>query len=131
VPRTKFPKSWYRPSRRTWYVEIDGKQHNLGPDRDQALERYHALMSDRPRDADCSLAVGVVDSFLEWVRQNQAQRTYEWYRRHCEAFARSISPLLPVGQLKPHRLIRLLSAHPGWSSSTKHGLCRAVLRAFK
>ena len=27
------PKPWYRKSRNVWYVEIDGKQHNLGPDR--------------------------------------------------------------------------------------------------
>jgi integrase len=131
VPAPKYPKPWYRPARRTWYVQIDGKQHNLGPDRDGAFERYHELMRDRPRAVDPSLALGIIDAFLDWVEQNQAPRTYEWYRRHCEAFARSIPPLLPVGRLKPHHLTGLLAAHPEWSSSTRHGLCRAVQRAFK
>lgn len=127
----KFPKPWFRPSRRTWYVQLDGKQHNLGPDKDQAFERYHELMRSRPKEADCSLAVGVLDAFLSWVKENKSPRTFEWYQRHCEAFAKSIPPLLPVGQLKPFHLTRLLAAHPDWSSSTKNGVCRAVCRAFK
>jgi hypothetical protein len=27
----KFPKPWFRSSRRVWYVAIGGNQHNLGP----------------------------------------------------------------------------------------------------
>jgi integrase len=125
------PKPFFRPSRRLWYVQIDGKQHNLGPDEHQAFERYHDLMRNRPREkADVSLALGVIDAFLTWAKENKAPRTYEWYQRHLQAFARSIPPLLSVGQLKKHHLTACLAGQTGLNSTTKNGLCRAVCRCF-
>jgi hypothetical protein len=41
----KFPKPWYRSSRGVWYVTLGGMQHNLGPDRDKAFERYKRLLN--------------------------------------------------------------------------------------
>ena len=35
---TKFPKPFYRADRGLWYVQLDGKQIKLGPDRDNAFE---------------------------------------------------------------------------------------------
>ncbi len=37
------PKPFYRKSRDTWYVEIDGRQVNLGKDREVAFQRCHAF----------------------------------------------------------------------------------------
>lgn len=125
-----FAKPWFRPSRNTWYVEIDGKQHNLGPDKQQAFERYHELMQHQPREADCSLAVGVLDAFLTWAKNNKKPRTYEWYQRHCQVFAKSIPPLLSIGQLKKHQLTACVEKLTHWSSASRNGLCRAVCRAF-
>lgn len=31
-----FPKPWFRPSRNTWYVTLNGSQINLGSDKDVA-----------------------------------------------------------------------------------------------
>ena len=33
----KYSKPFFCPSRRLWYVELDGKQLNLGSDRDAAF----------------------------------------------------------------------------------------------
>jgi hypothetical protein len=41
----KFPKPWFRPNRGVWYVNVYGRQHNLGPDEEAALAKYHALMA--------------------------------------------------------------------------------------
>ena len=43
-----FPKPFYRKSRDTWYVQIDGRQINLGKDRETAFQRYHAIMAAPP-----------------------------------------------------------------------------------
>ena len=59
---TKYPKPWYPHARGVWYVTIDGKQFNLGPDKDQAFEQYHRLMTMRL--AGDSLAE-ILDAFLE------------------------------------------------------------------
>jgi integrase len=126
-----FPKPFFKQARGCWYVEIDRRQHNLGPDKDQAFERYHEVMRNKPQAADCSLAVGVIDAFLDWAKQNQADRTYEWSQRHLQVFAKSIPPLLSVGQLKKHHLTACLAKLTGWSPATKNGLCRAACRAFQ
>ncbi len=34
-----FPKPFYRSTRRLWYVQLAGKQINLGPDREAAFAR--------------------------------------------------------------------------------------------
>jgi hypothetical protein len=44
----KFPKPFFRTARNAWFVQVAGKQVNLGPDRDKALRSYHNLMG-RPK----------------------------------------------------------------------------------
>ena len=44
-----YPKPFFKPSRKTWYVQIGPRQHNLGPDRDEAFRRYHELMAEKPQ----------------------------------------------------------------------------------
>jgi hypothetical protein len=39
-----FPNPFYCPAWRLWYVEIKGRQHNLGPDKDDAFKKYHQIM---------------------------------------------------------------------------------------
>ena len=41
----KFPKPWFRPSRNTWYVTLDGTQINLGVDKQSAFAQYKALLA--------------------------------------------------------------------------------------
>ena len=39
-----FPKPFFKKARGIWYVEINRKQVNLGPDKDEAFRQYHQLM---------------------------------------------------------------------------------------
>src|SRR5262249_18534115 len=61
----------------------------------------------------------------------QVCRTYEWYRRHCQAFAKSIGRKLLIEDLKPNHVTPVYERHFDWSPTTKHGFCRAVRRAFR
>jgi len=38
------PKPWYRKSRKCWFAMLDGKQHNLGPDKKDAFDHFYRLM---------------------------------------------------------------------------------------
>jgi len=40
-----YPKPFFLAPRGLWYVQLDGHQINLGPDRDEAFRRYHDLMA--------------------------------------------------------------------------------------
>lgn len=83
----QFPKPFYRATRQLWYVELDGKQINLGPEQEQAFEEYHKLMQGRVRD---EAVIAVLDTFLDWSELNNAPRTYDWYQRHIQEFVRFI-----------------------------------------
>ena len=39
------PKPYFRKSRELWYVQIDGQQFNLGPNKEEAFRQYHRLMA--------------------------------------------------------------------------------------
>ncbi|MBX3452597.1 MAG: site-specific integrase [Planctomycetaceae bacterium] len=96
----KFRKPWFRPSRGVWYVWLDGKQVNLGPDRTRAFEEYARLIAaPKPvRQAPAHSLPSVIDAFLEWLQPRRAPDTYEWYRYRLERLARRY-PDLPAAQL--------------------------------
>ncbi|MCA9028588.1 MAG: hypothetical protein KDA86_25490 [Planctomycetaceae bacterium] len=84
-------KPWLRKSNKCWYVEIDGKQVNLGRNKTAAHRRFHALMAEPiatvPNGPDITFTE-IADQFLEWVKQNRAVDTFEWYQQRIERFCR-------------------------------------------
>ena len=86
-----YPKPFFRKSRGLWYVQIAGKQHNLGPDRTAAFERYHALMQQPAEQRVASdTVVAIIDAFLDWCQKHRAPDTYEWYRWRLQLFAQPL-----------------------------------------
>ena len=128
----QYPKPFFRAPRGLWYVQLDGKQVNLGPDRDDAFRRYHELMG-RPRGAPGRAAggsvVAVLDAFLDWCQKHRAPRTYDWYRDYLQSFARSIPRDLAVERLKPIHVQQWVDSQPGWKTG-KRGAIVAVQRSF-
>ena len=99
-----YPKPFFKKGRGLWYVEINRKQVNLGPDREEAYRRYHQLMVE-PRDLAVpsdSLA-GVIDAFLGWVQKNRSASTYEWYRYRLQRLI-SKYPELKAMTLRPYHV---------------------------
>jgi integrase len=137
LPVAHYPKPFYRAPRRLWYVQIDGKQINLGPDEAAAHRRYHELMAIRdeptpdPAPTQVALAVELLDAFLEWVQINRAPKCYDWYHHHLQTFASSIPKALTVAQLRPFHVTSVCDKHADWKANTRHGFCRAVQRAFR
>ncbi len=82
-----YPKPFFKKARGLWYVEIDRKQINLGPNRDEAFRRYHGMMA-QPRGyvAPTDSFAAIADTFLEWVERNRSPDTYEWYRYRLQRF---------------------------------------------
>jgi integrase len=75
--------------------------------------------------------VSVLDTFLGWCKGHRAPDTYEWYRWRLEQFARHVGAGLAADRLKHFHIDEWLAKHPDWSSGTKHGIARAVQRAFR
>src|SRR5262245_32761587 len=72
------PKPWFRKDRDAWFVTINGRRFNLGPDRDTAHKRFHELMltggEDRP--VGPISVFRLFDQFLEWSKAQRAPQTY-------------------------------------------------------
>ena len=94
-------KPWFRKSNQRWYLWYNGKQVNLGPDKQEAFRQFHALMAmpkERaivPPTPDIAL-VEVVDHFLDWVQRHRAHDTYEWCRHRLERFCRKYPQLMAM-----------------------------------
>jgi integrase len=127
-----YPKPFYRADRGLWYVQLAGRQVNLGPDRDAAFRAYHDLMArppEVPRPQLGDSVVAILEAYLDWCQKHRAPRTYDWYRDYVQSFAESIPRDLAVGQLKPIHVQRWVDAKPGWGRG-KRGAIAAVQRAF-
>jgi len=73
------PKPWWWKPRGCWFVQIAGQRHNLGPDRNEAMQRYHELMAQpRQRVVAANSTLAIVDAFLEWTHKHRAPGTYRW-----------------------------------------------------
>lgn len=127
----RFPKPWFRKDRNSWFVQLDGKQHNLGPDRELAFKRYHDLMAQpKKRKVPSETVPAVIDLFLDWCEKNRAKRTYEWYQVRCQAFVDTIPPDLRVADLRPHHLQTWVDSHAEWAPGNKRNACRSVQRTM-
>jgi len=134
-----YPKPFFRPARNLWYVQIGGKQINLGSDEAKAFKEYHRLMQQRadekplqPTLAAMSqqLVVVIIDEYLSWCEKNRAPATYGWYHCRLNSFCQAIPASLTVEQLKPHHVQSWVDSQTGLASGSRRNLITAVKRAF-
>lgn len=136
----KFPQPFFRPQRNLWYVQLNGRQVNLGADKEQAFLRYHALMGRAgSRNADqcptvvasgAPLVLEIIEVFLGWCQKRRAASTYEWYAEKTSSFARFIPRDLTVDQLQPFHVEDWIDRHPGWAPGQQRACMTAVQRVF-
>ena len=123
------PKPWYRKDRKAWFVTIDGKRHNLGPNRKSALRQFHELMSEpQKRVITSDSLLAIIDTFLDWCHKHRAADTYAWYRDRLERFAQRY-PDLTVGDLRPYHVQEWID-EMDVKSGTKRNYGRAVKRCL-
>src|SRR5437762_2601411 len=96
------PKPFFRSDRQLWYVQINGRQHNLGREEKAAFDRYHELMR-APTPVASQLVVGIIDGFLDWCQKHRAKRTYDGHLWHLQRFVAQLpnAATMAVDDLKP------------------------------
>lgn len=83
-----FPEPFFKKSRGVWCVEINRKQINFGPDKDEPFRQYDQPMGQsRGQVVSADLLVDIINAFLEWTHKNRAPDIYEWYRYRLQRFA--------------------------------------------
>ena len=127
-----FPKPWFRASRNTWYVTIDGHQHNLGSDRDRAFEFYRELFADRGLVPEGAMTVrGLGDAFLAWARRELSADTAHDYQRLVTDFTSAFTPSMLARAVVPSHLEEWVARHAeSWGPSAKRKAITVVVRLF-
>jgi integrase len=132
-----FPKPFFRPKKQRWYVQLDCKHVNLGPDENEAFRRYHEIMAARKQPipivppSDDPLLIEVLDAFLDWCMKHRELRTFESYQERIQSFLRSLQDKqLFVRDLRPFHLQNWVDSHPAWNSGMKRGRMQGVQRAL-
>jgi integrase len=131
------PKPFYRKSRKTWYVEISGRQINLGPEKEAAFQRYYEIMACPPEKRLESVQKGpgtklcqLFDSFLDWLQKNRSAATYGWYQYRLQRFADHY-PDLTIEQLKPFHVQEWVDGYEDHATTTRRNYIRTVKRCLK
>ena len=126
------PKPFYRKSRKTWYVQISGRQVNLGQDRTDAFRRHYEIMANPPEKRLDSVDHGegmklcqLFDFFLEWLQHNRSFATYGWYQYRLQRFA-DFYPDLTVSQLKPFHVQQWVDQYQEHATTTSRNYMRSV-----
>ena len=128
------PQPWFRPARNTWYVTIEGVQHNLQTaDQAEAIRRWHRLLgqSNDALQSDAASVASLLAAFADWAERHCSEATYGWYRRYLKSFVARVPAGLMVSQLKPFHVTQWLDGHPGWGDSSRRGAITALKRAFQ
>lgn len=124
-----FPKPFFKMARGVWYVEINRRQVNLGPDEQEAFRQYHQLMG-KPREQQVSpeSLVVIIDAFLEWTQKNRAPDTYEWYRYRLQRFV-STYPEMRVSALRPFHVEQWVDQYDV-AQTTRRNYFRSIKRCL-
>jgi integrase len=131
------PKPFYRKARKTWYVQISGRQVSLGQDRTEAFRRYYEIMANPPEKRLESVDRGdglklcqIFDSFLDWLEKNRSSGTYGCYQYRLQRFA-DFYPDLTVSQLKPFHVQEWADTYKDHAKTTTRNYLRSVKRCLK
>jgi hypothetical protein len=135
----KFRKPFYKKSHKSWYVQLDGKQIRLGPDKDEAFDRYHELMREKKRAAKLSTpqlhkeySLGLLyEEFLVSAFLERSSRTKDFYIEKLAPFVNFMGEAFVAVELKPFHVEQWIAKHPHWKKGTARTVWQAVQRLMR
>jgi site-specific recombinase XerD len=126
-------KPFYIKKLDAWFCWINGQQERLtsrGGTEVDAYETFAELSKAPTKIRPSTPVIWLLDEFLESVKVNQAETTYNWYVYFLTSFSRS-AKTLTISDLQPFDVLKWANkAYGSASPSTRHGAIRAVQRVF-
>lgn len=113
----RIPQPWFRQQNKTWYVQLNGRQINLGKDEAKAYQEYHRLMANGVPDRDWTVRQ-VLDAYWNWAKDNLAETTASRRESVIRAFGESLPANLKASQLKGLHVQRWIDAND-WNATTQ------------
>lgn len=116
-------KPYYKRSHQSWYVNLDGKQVRLGPDRHLAFQKWEALTTPVGESEVADAIKRFIDGHPRW---KPATRAY--YKGHLKRFEQHVGAVR-VRDLRQHHLTTLLDRYAG--QNHRHNIAQAVTFCFR
>jgi integrase len=91
---------WFREQNKTWYVQLAGRQINLGKDKTAAFREWHRLKGNGAPLKDHPVRA-VLEAHWTWLQSNRSPETWKPREKILKTFGLSIPPKLRVSQLRP------------------------------
>ena len=130
MPR-KGIKPFYRRFTKSYYVQIDGKQINLGRDKKAAGEKCKKLLASRRAfNAATTTVKGLLAMYLEWCLRHRSKATYYAAQFYTKSFAATLPEKLKVDEIQPKHVIDWICGATTWSSTSKHDAITYIQRVF-
>jgi integrase len=120
---------WFWKERGEFVVNVRGKRHYLGEDREAAYDEWHRLCREKPEPVSAQSVWEILDAFLTHAEATTAPATYQWYRYRLQQFKDAL-PNRPVHALKVYQVTDWLDKQT-WGATYKAGVVTAIKRAFK
>jgi len=131
MKKRKEPKPFFRKFTQTWYLQLGGKQINLGRDKKAAWDEYHDLMMSRRALVSVTVTVAqFFEKYLEWVKENRAPATYDHATHYLTSFCRFSGKRKQLRHITADTVSQWLAEHPNWSSTTLSDAISHLNRAF-
>jgi hypothetical protein len=105
----RYPKPWKRKQGRSWYVQLNGKQINLGPDRQAANEKLQRLLGGGEEAPTSLTAHELLAHYCDWMEGNRAPSTVGPRHRMLNDFLGHIPKSLKASALRPHHVQQWLN----------------------
>ncbi len=93
----RIPRPWFRKSNKTWYVQIRGRQVNLGKNKTEAHAKYRKLMAQSGADMRIN---DVLLAYYRWLKKERSPETVKTRAKVLKSFAK-FSGKMRVSALRP------------------------------
>ncbi len=113
------PQPWYRKDRKTWCVQISGRQINLGKTRKEADAKYKRLLQQYGlRDGPSRTRIAeLVDEYWGWYEREKSTSSIESRRDLMRTF-RDQTPNLLAEEIRPLHVDKWISRSNAKAAST-------------
>ena len=123
------PKPWFRKQTKSWYVQIDGKQINLGTKKRNAWNKYYEIMANGAASASMETVATLLDKYLDWCEHNLATATFKKNRFHLKRFCAHIRSQLALTDVKPLHVQRWIDKQYSGKSATYKNIAITAVKA--
>jgi integrase len=133
----KQSRPWYRASKATWYITVEGKKVSLGvrgqESEAEAIAAWHRLMANgegqKAKQPEVVTVGEVIVAFLGDAGGRVKAKTIEWYAEFLNPFATRFGNGR-ASALTAHQAENY-ARKPTWSDSTRHDFLGVLVSVFK